>query len=109
MGMPSVKYAPERSGTTNAKLTLFFECVLGALEQLHANQAASLADEARRLCRGAMTKVLTKVAFWNPALDFEAAMDSLPEDADLTVLKERIKPITDCIDEIKRVEGQRRD
>ena len=56
-----------------------------------------------------MTKVLNKMAFWNPALDFEAAMDSLRENADLTVLKERIKPITDCIEEIKRVEGQRRD
>ena len=55
MGMPNVRYAPERSGTTNAKLTLFFECVLGALEQLHANRAASLADEARRLHQGAMT------------------------------------------------------
>ena len=62
MGMPSVRYAPERSGTTNAKLTLFFECVLGALEQLHANRVALLADEARMLCQGAMTKVLTKVA-----------------------------------------------
>ena len=62
MGMPNVRYVPERSGTTNAKLTLFFECVLGALEQFHSNRAASLADENRRLCRGAMTKVLTKVA-----------------------------------------------
>ena len=56
-----------------------------------------------------MTKVLTKMAYWNPDLDFEGAMDSLPDGTDLTVLKERIKPITDCIDEIKRVEGQRRD
>ena len=32
MGMPNVRYAPERSGTPNAKLTLFFEGVLGALE-----------------------------------------------------------------------------
>ena len=49
MGMPNVRYAPESSGTTNAKLTLFFEGVLGALEQLHSNWAASLADESRRL------------------------------------------------------------
>ena len=56
-----------------------------------------------------MTKVLTKMAYWNPALDFEAAMDSLPEDANLTELKERIKPVISCIGEIKRVEGQRRD
>ena len=56
-----------------------------------------------------MTKVITKTAYWNPDLDFAAAMKRLPDGADLMVLKERIKPITDCIDEIKRVEGQRRD
>ena len=107
MGMPSMRYAPERSGTTNAKLILFFECVLGALEQLHANRAASLADEARRLCQGAMTKVLTKVAHWY--LDFDAALESLPEDTDLTPLRERIKPIISRVGGILRVEGQRRD
>ena len=104
-----MRYAPERSGTTNAKLTLFFEGVLGALEQFRSNRAASLADEERRLCRGAMTKVLTKMAYWNPDLDFDAAMDSLPDGIDLTVIKERIKPVISSIDEIKRVEGQRRD
>ena len=56
-----------------------------------------------------MTKVLTKMAYWNPDLDFGAAMDSLPDGIDLTVLKERIKPVISSIDEIKRVEGQRRD
>ena len=104
-----MRYAPERSGTTNAKLTLFFECVLGALEQLHANQAASLADEARRLCQGAMTKVLTKMAYWNPNLDFDAALDSLPEGVDLAPLKERIKPVISRIGRIQRIEGQHRD
>ena len=109
MGMPNVRYAPERSGTVNTKLTLFFEGVLGALAYLHSNRAAMLAGEARRLCRGVMTKVLTKMAYWNPDLDFEAVMDSLPDGIDLTVLKERIKPVISSIDEIKRVEGQRRD
>ena len=109
MGMPNVRYAPERSGTTNAKLTLFFECVLGALEQLHANRAASLADEARRLCQGAMTKVLTKVVYWYPDLDFDAALESLPEDADLAALEERIEPIISRVNGVRRVEGQRRD
>src|SRR4051812_43195428 len=109
MGMPNMRYAPERSGTVNAKLTQFFEDVLGALAYLHSNRAATLAGEARRLCRRVMTKVLTKVAYWNPDLDFAAVMDSLPDGTDLTVLKGRIKPIIDCIDEIKRVEGQRRD
>ena len=109
MGMQNVRYAPEWSGTVNAKLTLFFKGVLGALADLHSNRTTTLAGEARRLCRGVMTKVLTKMAYWHPALDFEAAMDSLPEGTDLTVLKERIKPVISCIDEIKRVEGQRRD
>ena len=103
-----MRYAPERSGTTNAKLTLFFECLLGALEQLHANRAALLADEARRLCQGAMTKVLTKVAHWYPDLDFDATLESLPEDTDLAPLRERIKPIISGVGGILRVEGQRR-
>ena len=105
MAMPSVRYVPERSGTTNAKLTLFFECVLGALEQLHANRAASLTDEARRLCQGAMTKVLTKVVYWYPDLDFDAALESLPEGTDLAPLRERIKPIISRVGEIQRVEA----
>ena len=88
---------------------MFFECVLGALEQLHANRAASLADEARRLCQGTMTKVLTKVAHWYPNLDFDAALESLPEGTDLTPLRERIKPIISRVGGILRVEGQRRD
>ena len=109
MGMPNVRYTPERNVTPNAKLTLFFEGVFGALEQLHSNRAASLADEARMLCHDAMAKVLTKVAHWNPNLDFDAALESLPEDADLATLKERIKPIISRIDGIERVVGQRRD
>ena len=56
-----------------------------------------------------MTKVLTKVAYWNPDLDFDAALESWPEDADLAALKERIKPIISRLDGIHRVEGQRRD
>ena len=104
-----MRYTPERNVSPNAKLTLFFEGVFGALEQFHSNRAASLADEARRLCRGAMTKVLTKVAYWNPNVDFAAALESLPEDVDLAVLKERIKPIISRIDGIQRLEGQRRD
>ena len=97
MGMPNVRYTLERNASPHAKLTIFFEGVLGALEQFHSNRAASLADEARRICRGAMTKVLTKVAHWNPNLDIDAALESLPEDADLATLKERIEPIISLI------------
>ena len=103
-----MRYTPERNVSPNAKLTIFFEGVLGALEQFHSNRAASLADEARRLCRGAMTKVLTKVVHWNPNLVFDAALESLPEDAYVAVIKERMKPIISHIDGIQRIEGQRR-
>ena len=52
---------------------------------------------------------MAKVAHRNPNLDFDAVLESLPEDADLTVLKERIEPIISRIDGIQRIEGQRRD
>ena len=109
MGMPNVRYAPERSGTVDTKLTLFFEGVLGALAYLHSNRAATLVGEARRLCRGVMTKVLTKMAYWNPNIDFDAALESLPEDVDLATLEEHIKPIISRIGGIERIEGQHRD
>ena len=79
--------------SANCSLTMFFEKVVDALERLHANRAASLADESRRLCQGAMTKVLTKVAHWYPDLDFDDVLESLPEGTDLVPLRERIEPI----------------
>ena len=54
-----------------------------------------------------MTKVLTKMAYWNPNLDFDAALDSLPAGVDLAALKERIEHIISRIGEIERMEGQR--
>ena len=107
--MLDVRYVPERSVSTNCSLTMFFEKVVGALERLHADRTASLAEESRMLCRGVMTRVLAKIAHWHPELDFEAALKSLPEDADIAALNERIKPILSRIDKIKRLEGQRRD
>ena len=102
-------YALETSLNPNANLTLYFERVVGPLEQLHSDRTASLAEESRMLCRGVMTRVLAKIAHWHPDLDFEAALKSLPEDADIAALNERIKPILSCIDKIKGMEGQRRD
>ena len=81
-----MRYIPEPNVSPNAKLTLFFEGVLGALEQFRSNRASSLANEARKLCWGALTKVLTKVAYWNPNIDFDAALESLPEGVDLAAL-----------------------
>ena len=109
MGLPDVRYSQEPNVSPNARLTLFFKDVLDALEQLRSNRAVYLANESQRLCRGAPTKVLTKVAFWNPSVDFADALESLPEDADLAELEEHIKPIISCVDEVQRVEGQRRD
>ena len=63
MGMPKVRYAPKPNVSPHAALTLFFEGILEALEQFCSNRATYLANESRRLCRGALTKVLTKVAF----------------------------------------------
>ena len=109
MGMPNFRYSQEVNINPNARLTLFFEGVLDALEQLRSSQANYLANEARKLCRGALTKVLTKVAFWNPSVDFANVLESLPEATDLTALEERIEPIISCVDGVKRVEGQRQD
>ena len=79
------------------------------MEQLHSNRAASLADESRKLYQGAMTKVLTKKVHWNPDLDFDASLDSLPEGVDLAALRERIKPVISHIGGIQWIEGQHRD
>ena len=62
MGMPEMVYAPEASLSPNANLTIYFEKVVGALKRLHSNRAATLAEESRILCRGTMTRVLTKIA-----------------------------------------------
>ena len=88
---------------------MFFEGVLEALEQLRSNRASSLANDARRVCRGALTKVLTKVAYWNPNVDFDAALESLPEGVDLTALEECTERIISRVDGVRRIEGQRRD
>jgi len=109
MGMPNFKYSPEVNVSPNARLTLFFEGVLEALEQLCSNRATSLANEARKLCRGALTKVLTKVAYWNPNVNFVDKLESMLEDVYLAALEERIEPIIIHVDGVRRVEGQRRD
>ena len=49
--------------------------------------------------------MLTKVAFWNPTVNFANVLESLPEEANLAVLKEHIKPIINCVDGVERVEG----
>nr|XP_020153351.1 translation initiation factor IF-2-like [Aegilops tauschii subsp. strangulata] len=57
MGVPDIKLSEDRNISPNARLTLFFERILDALDQLRSNRATYLANEARWLCRGALTKV----------------------------------------------------
>ena len=109
MGMPSFRFSHEMNMTDSARLTLFFKHVLDALKLLHSKRETYLAEESRKLCRGALTKVLTKVAHWNPSVDFAQALDSLPEDVDRQALEERIEPIISCVSGVTRLEGQRRD
>ena len=52
-----------------------------------------------------MTKVLTKMAYWNPNLNFEASLDSLLDDMDPAPLEERIEPVIGRIDGVRRVQG----
>ena len=83
MGMSSFRFSHEVNVTDSARLTLFFEHVLDALKLLYSNRVAYLAEESRKLCWGALTKVLTKVAYWNPSVDLSKALDSMLEGVDL--------------------------
>ena len=49
------------------------------------------------------------MAYWNPNLDYDAALESLPEGVDLAALEERIEPVISRVDGVQRIEGQRRD
>jgi hypothetical protein len=71
--------------------------------------AATIADESRKICAGALQKVLVKVAFRNPGLNLTNVLRSLPPDADLEALKALVAAIVDKVSGIKRVEGDRVD
>jgi hypothetical protein len=107
MGMLNFRFSHDRGISESAMLTMFFEAVLEALNLLHSNRATQLANESHKLCRGVLLKVLTKVAYRNPSLDL--GQDSLPMDADRRALEELVAPIVSMVDQVKRVEGQRRD
>nr|XP_045086317.1 uncharacterized protein LOC123494495 [Aegilops tauschii subsp. strangulata] len=56
----SISCLADVAGRIITKLAAMGMPNLRALEQFHSNRAGSLADEARKLCPGVMTKVLTK-------------------------------------------------
>ena len=80
-----------------------------ALQRLREKIAKQLADESRKICAGALQKVLVKVAFRNPGLNLTNVLRTLPPDADLEALKTLVAPIVDKVSGIKRVEGDRVD
>ena len=80
-----------------------------ALQQLREKIPKQLADESRTICARVLEKVLVKVAFRNPGLNFTNVLKKLPADADLNALKALVAPIVDKVNEVKRVDGGRVD
>nr|XP_020197718.1 uncharacterized protein LOC109783531 [Aegilops tauschii subsp. strangulata] len=109
MGMSSFKLSHDERVTHSSRVIMFFEAVVDALKLLHSSRATQLAKESRKLCRGVLLKVLTKVAYKNPGLNLTNVLDSLPEDANCSALEDLVGPIVNLVDQVKRVEGQRRD
>ena len=109
MGMPNFMFSHEARVAESGRLSEFFERVPAALKLLLSTRADYQAEESRQLCRDALIKVLTKVAHWNPSVDFAQALDSLPEDVDRQVLEELNEPIISYVSRVARLEGQRRD
>ena len=109
LGIEDFGYPSDEHLQPSAKLSLFFKGVATALQRLRERIPKHLADESRRICAGALQKVLMKVAFRNPGLNHTNALKSLPPDADRDALKALVAPIVDKVSEIKRVEGDRVD
>ena len=109
LGMEDLGYSSDEHLQPSAKLSLFFKGVATALQRLREKIPKQLADESRRICAGALQKVLMKVAFRNPGVNFTNVLKSLPPDADLEALKALVAPIVDKMSGIKRVEGDRVD
>ena len=88
---------------------MFFEGLVDALKLLQANQTSKLANESRKLCQEVLQKLLMKVAYRNPGVDFSNIFKGLPKNADVKALEELVAPIVDRVGQVKRVEGDRRD
>ena len=109
LGMEDLGYSSDEHLQPSTKLNLFFKGVATALQRLREKIPKQLADESRKICAGALQKVLVKVAFRNPGLNLTNVLRTLPPDADLEALKTLVAPIVDKVSGIKRVEGDRVD
>jgi hypothetical protein len=109
MGVLDFGYPADKSTQTSVKLALFFDGVVEALQQLQDNQRAQLANESRKLCRGVLQKLLVKIAYRNPGVDFSNIFKKLPKGYDPAPLEALVAPILEKVDNIPRVEGEHRD
>ena len=109
LGMEDLGYPSDENLQPSAKLVLFFKGMATALQRLRERIPKQLADESRKICAGALQKVLMKVAFRNPGLRLTNVLRTLPPDADLEELKALVAPIVDKVSGIKRIEGDRAD
>ena len=80
LGAEYLGYSSDENLHPSAKLTLFFRGMATALQQLRERIPKQLADESRKLCGGALQKVLVKVAFRNPGLNLTNVLRTLPPD-----------------------------
>ena len=93
LGMEDLGYSSDEHLQPSAKLSLFFKGVATTLQRLREKIPKQLADESRKICEGALQKVLMKVAFRNPGLNFTNVLKSLLPDADLEALKALSHPL----------------
>ena len=107
--MENFGYSSDENLQPSAKLTLFFKGVATALQRLREKIPKQLADESRTICARVLEKVLVKVAFRNPGLNFTNVLKKLPADANLEALKALVAPIVDKVNEVRRVDGERVD
>jgi hypothetical protein len=94
---------------TSAKLAVFFDGVVDALKQLQVDHRAQLADESRRLCQGVLQRLLVKIAYRNPGVDFTKIFKRLPKGFDPAPLEALVAPVVDRVNQIQRVESEHRD
>jgi hypothetical protein len=108
MGVQDFGYSTDKNMQTSVKLALFFDGVVEALQQLQDGYRAQLADESRRLCRGVLKRLLVKIAYRNPGVDFTNIFKKLPKEYDPSALEALVAPIVERVDKVQRVEGEHR-
>ena len=109
MGMKSWGFSVSPREATSARLTLFFEGLIGALDVYHKERAAKFAAESRKLLHDVLFKVLVKITCRNPGIDLSKAFTSLPAGTDTSEAEKLVAPIANRAAEgAVRVQGHLR-